>query len=105
MDDELPSARLATVDEAEFRGILREKDANNTHRATNGAVKIFRTYLKAKNMRKRLKISQMRNLMTLLANFTLRSDKRMVINIRDLACFLCGMDSIDTFRSLEKLTS
>ena len=50
MDDELPSARLATVDEAEFRGILREKDANNTRRATNGAVKIFRTYLKAKNM-------------------------------------------------------
>jgi hypothetical protein len=46
----LPSARFATVDEAEFRRILIEKDAKNTRRATNGAVKIFRTYLKAKNM-------------------------------------------------------
>jgi hypothetical protein len=34
----------------EFRRILIEKDAKNTRRATNGAVKIFRTYLKAKNM-------------------------------------------------------
>ena len=50
MDDELPSARFATVDEAEFRRILIEKDAKNTRRATNGAVKIFRTYLKAKHM-------------------------------------------------------
>ena len=50
MDDELPSARFATVDEAEFRRILNEKDAKNTRRATNGAVKIFRTYLKDKNM-------------------------------------------------------
>ena len=46
----LPSARFATGDEAEFRRILIEKDAKNTRRATNGAVKIFRTYLKAKNM-------------------------------------------------------
>jgi hypothetical protein len=38
------------VDEAEFRRILNEKDAKNTRRATNGAVKIFRTYLKDKNM-------------------------------------------------------
>jgi hypothetical protein len=30
MDDELPSARFATVDEAEFRRILNEKDAKNT---------------------------------------------------------------------------
>jgi hypothetical protein len=27
-----------------------KKNAKNTRRATNGAVKIFRTYLKAKNM-------------------------------------------------------
>jgi hypothetical protein len=46
----LPSARFATVDEAEFRRILIEKDTKNTRRATNGAVKIFQTYLKAKNM-------------------------------------------------------
>ena len=46
----LPSARFATVDEAEFRRILIEKDTKNTCRATNGAVKIFQTYLKAKNM-------------------------------------------------------
>ena len=38
------------MDEAEFRRILNEKDAKNTRRATNGAVKIFRTYLKDKNM-------------------------------------------------------
>ena len=50
MEEELPSARIATVDEAEFRRILKEKDAKNTRRATNVAVKIFRTYLKAKNM-------------------------------------------------------
>jgi hypothetical protein len=30
--------------------MLNEKNAKNTRRATNGAVKIFRTYLKAKNM-------------------------------------------------------
>ena len=50
MDNELSSARFATVDEAEFRRILKEKDSKNTRRATNVAVKIFRTYLKAKNM-------------------------------------------------------
>jgi len=54
----------------------------NTHRATNGAVKIFRTYLKAKNMPETFENftnRQMRNLMTFLANFTLslRSDKRV----------------------------
>ena len=48
MDNELSSARFATVDKAEFRRILKEKDAKNTE--TNGAIKIFRTYLKAKNM-------------------------------------------------------
>ena len=48
----MPSARFATVDEAEFRRILNEKGAKNTRRSTNGAVKIFLTYmyLKAKNM-------------------------------------------------------
>ena len=100
MDDELPSAWFATVDEAEFRRMLNEKDAKNTRRATNGAVKIFQTYLKAKNMSETFENVtnlQMRNMMTLLSNFTLRSDKRMVINIRDLACFIYGMDSIDTF--------
>ena len=50
MDNELSSARFATVDEAEFRRILKEKDSKNTRRVTNVAVKIFRTYLKAKNM-------------------------------------------------------
>ena len=50
MDNELPSVRFATADDAELRRILNEKDAKNTRRATNGAVKIFRTYLRAKNM-------------------------------------------------------
>ena len=87
---------------------LDRKRCKNTRWATNGAVKIFQTYLKAKNMSETFENFtnlQMRNMMTLLANFTLRSDKRMVINIRDLACFLYGMDSIYTFRSLEMLTS
>jgi hypothetical protein len=54
----LPSARFATVDEAEFRRILNEKDAKNTRRSTNGAVKIFRTYMYLKAKKKLRNLSK-----------------------------------------------
>ena len=40
--------RFATVDKEELKRILKEKDAMNTRRATDLAVKTFRAYLRGK---------------------------------------------------------
>jgi hypothetical protein len=39
-----------TFDESELKRILEEKDSKNTRRATKSAVKIFGSYLKARNI-------------------------------------------------------
>jgi hypothetical protein len=44
------SRRFRTVSEQEFNRILTEKDAKNTRRATESAVRTFRTYFKAKDL-------------------------------------------------------
>ena len=44
------SDRFATIDEAEFRRILEEKDAKNTRRATKGSIKVFRSYLQSRQL-------------------------------------------------------
>ena len=50
MSEQTNDRRFATVNQDELRRILTEKDAKNTIRATNGAVKVFRSYLKARNL-------------------------------------------------------
>jgi hypothetical protein len=43
-------SRFATVNDLEFNRILREKDAANTRRATETAVRTFRAYLREKGL-------------------------------------------------------
>ena len=50
MSDESSASKIfPTIDESELKRILEEKDSKNTRRATNGAAKSFRSYLKARN--------------------------------------------------------
>ena len=53
--------RFATVDDAAFEKLLYEKDAKNTRRATESALRTFRSYLREKDITKSSRICQMRN--------------------------------------------
>lgn len=50
MSEQTNDRRFVTVNQDELRRILTEKDAKNTIRTTNGTVKVFRSYLKARNL-------------------------------------------------------
>ena len=69
------SNRFASLNDAEFEKILRDRDADNTKKATKTAVGLFRAYLVAKNQSSEFEKPDKASLAASLSKFYLEARK------------------------------